>query len=430
MEPKFCIHCGLSAAYICSCPTQNCYFCRIHLELHELTTVSHRSKNYLQETQIPNPISKEKIIKAIHKLKTNTIANKNIIIGEIGSNILLQENDQSLVLDQLSTFIILCENIIDDIEKIQQIPIRPYYNPLEAALISQEIEYFINKFDSPALKFEQNKYFYIPSVFPHFLYNYAHCTTGMPSSSELKIHPINKIIVNEDFDWSSRFLQLNSNKLLITGGLTYNDTNCFVLNIATEQLTQIKKMNIDRKWHGMAWIDGNPAVIGGFNGFSEIRSVEVLKDSQWVNASDINIARDNLKAISFRNTVYIFGGAGNGFDEEFPVRLDSIEKYENSKWTVLNIKLNQGLSSSCLVCVGFHILVFGGYNSEKMPSNTVFSFNLMGLEICELEKMENFLAFYSDCFFTVNELNAFGHQNEDNMFLFDLKEYIQRFGIK
>ena len=200
MEPKFCIHCGLSAAYICSCPTQNCYFCRIHLELHELTTVSHRSKNYLQETQIPNPISKEKIIKAIHKLKTNTIANKNIIIGEIGSNILLQENDQSLVLDQLSTFIILCENIIDDIEKIQQIPIRPYYNPLEAALISQEIEYFINKFDSPALKFEQNKYFYIPSVFPHFLYNYAHCTTGMPSSSELKIHPINKIIVNEDFD--------------------------------------------------------------------------------------------------------------------------------------------------------------------------------------------------------------------------------------
>ena len=78
-------------------------------------------------------------------------------------------------------FVETCEKVIKNIISIKEITQKQIYSSLENALISNEIKILLPKFSSPNIILKQGKqseqmFGYVPSLFPHFLYNYSDFT--------------------------------------------------------------------------------------------------------------------------------------------------------------------------------------------------------------------------------------------------------------
>ena len=410
-----CRYCPSLAVYVCSCTSPGTYFCKRHLDLHESEAGDHNFQLFKKSGNIPNLVSKEKILKKLIWMKTEALASKKLIIEETNVSIARIVKESSSLIEKLSSFIKLCDDYTIEINEIKHIPIKEFYYPLENALISQDIESFLDQFAPPTINYneETKKYFYVPSCFPHYLYNYSYFSVNFCSENTTQLHPSNKIFINEKFNWSSRLLTIGTDKILITGGTKIggiNITDCFILNLRTNEIQTIAKMNYLRSWHAMTWIKDSPAVIGGINGVN-LKSVEIFKNNEWIQIEDINIPRNRFTGIKLKNKVFIIGGSFN-FDDKSYEKLDSIEKYENNHWDLLQIKLLIPLSGVALLCVENNILIIGGKDKDNCIRKNAYIFDTKRLNLNEINNINKHLLFVCNSFYIHGyEADTFGHNN-------------------
>ena len=131
-------------------------------------------------SEYPNLESKRVLINKINQIKLEAESSKNSIV--LRCRTLISEiNEKSyIVIEKLENFINLCSKIIADIHSFQSIPSNQIYNPLTSALLSGNISNLIQKMHPPKISFfDSSEWFsYIPSTFPHYLYNFSDFTAG------------------------------------------------------------------------------------------------------------------------------------------------------------------------------------------------------------------------------------------------------------
>ena len=131
-------------------------------------------------SEYPNLESKRVLINKINQIKLEAESSKNSIV--LRCRTLISEiNEKSyIVIEKLENFINLCSKIIADIHYFQSIPSNQIYNPLTSALLSGNISNLIQKMHPPKISFfDSSEWFsYIPSTFPHYLYNFSDFTAG------------------------------------------------------------------------------------------------------------------------------------------------------------------------------------------------------------------------------------------------------------
>ena len=132
----------------------------------------------------------------------------------------------------------------------------------------------------------------------------------------------------------------------------------------------------------MAWIEGSPAVIGGQSMNKDISSVEVLKAGEWIEVSPINIPRDSHVSVTIPQGVWTMGGLLN------KKRLNSIEKYENKAWSVINLVLPMPWSDIGVCSLENNLLLFGGKTPNNIITDMVIYINTETLSITRLTPLE------------------------------------------
>lgn len=189
-----------------------------------------------------------------------------------------------------------------------------------------------------------------------------------------------------DFNQACRCLYLGNSTILITGGI-YNPTLACRVSIDTQKITLLPPLKIPRKWTAMAFIENKPAVIGGApsNSLEGMTSVELFEE-EWTEGAPINIPRNSHSAARNEEITYIFGGY------HINTSHDTVEKYMNGEWIVLNAKLPFcGSSIGVWHSKGKGFLILGGYDAQFQPSEKVYLWNEDKVEVLpELEKKVGF----------------------------------------
>ena len=273
MASKLCLYCGQSGYHECACTYPYTIICRDHLEGHLSLQGDHNLKKPETPSSRPNNKARTELINKISQIKAEALNNKKFLIDSTDQLIkkLLQKNQK--IVEQLNGFVEACEKVILEILSINTIVYKQFYNPLENALISNNIEKLLSSFYAPEVKFKETELFeYVPSLFPHFLYNYSEFTFGFPNRNAIKFYPSGKEIKSKMLFSKSRALSLHNNSILITGP----DDESFILNMNNESISELPLLNQPRKLHAMAWIDDEPAVIGGESNDVFLSSVETL----------------------------------------------------------------------------------------------------------------------------------------------------------
>ena len=361
-------------------------------------------------SEYPNLESKRVLINKINQIKLEAESSKNSIV--LRCRTLISEiNEKSYnVIEKLENFINLCSKIIADIHYFQSIPSNQIYNPLTSALLSGNISNLIQKMHPPKISFfDSSEWFsYIPSTFPHYLYNFSDFTAGFIWNNKLIISPLSIEITNAEYDWSSKILLLDNNKILITGGGNPLTNECFELNFKSQVLRKISPLKSSRYWHTNSWINNMPAVIGGFNKTCAMKSVEIYNGHNWTEINSLNQPRYFATAVACFKATWIVGG-------ENVNKLDSIEKFENNSWTLINVKLFNPARTIGVICLENNILMFGGKLDNKQKIFNNYFFDTEKMTIIELlNNGESFFTFgENQCFISENLIFMYG-DNFDN----------------
>ena len=169
---------------------------------------------------------------------------KDDLINTINKNIKIIIDQANIIIDHLETFLDICDKVIKEVTEIKIIKYKNFYTPIENALLSDDITQLLSKFSPPEIILEEVKkmFFYIPSLFPHFLYNYSDFTFAYSKENTLKFYPSEKEINDNRFHSSSRALSLHNNQILITGP---NKTT-LLLNIENETIFELFQLNEGR----------------------------------------------------------------------------------------------------------------------------------------------------------------------------------------
>ena len=394
MDGVKCKYCFEPARYFCTCTTPNIIFCKVHLEVHEnligdhkISTYKnligdHKISTYKNESLKVNLQTKKTLIRKIFQVKRETREKTEEILADFSEKIIKLQKNIDLTVEKLNNFMKTCDQVVQAICSIDAIPINKINSPLESILVSDDISELMFEITPPVITYSDGFYLYTPSTFPLSLYNYADLRIDFfRYPLTINIHPQHKDISNKRLDSSSRFLNIGKGRLLITGGKEINGfltTQCFVLNVITEEITEYPPLTIGRHWHSMAWIEGNPAVIGGASMKKSLKksisSVEVLKSGEWIEVSPINIPRDSHASVTISQGVWTMGGL---FDNEL---LDSIEKYENN------------------------LLLLGGRVANDIPSDKVIYINTETLSIARLTPLDSPVRFPHSSFFVESGL--------------------------
>ena len=289
-------------------------------------------------------------------------------------NIQAQAKD---VIDNLQSFIKDCEKKVIEIQSTMSISVNSHCNPLGKALISSSPQCFLDTLigSDIVIRDIEKLFMYIPSPLDHSINNFASFTAGFSASDSIYIYPSKKVIKNDCFTWASRILPVDFDILLITGGYTNKtvQNRCFTLNINTGCLSDAPAMKIPRERHALTWFNGFPCVIGGSDGNKSINNAEILVGVQWVNISPLNIPRNSFTAINHKGIIWCFGGKSQGTNSISI--LDTIEKFENNCWKVLNLKLNQPCDSLGALSLENQILLYGGGDADDAELTDVYTIN-------------------------------------------------------
>ena len=145
--------------------------------------------------------------------------------------------------------------------------------------------------------------------------------------------------------------------------------SAYIVEVDTGNIIELFPMNTSRKWHSMTWINGFPAVIGGNDGEKSIESVEIYKNDRWEQNSPINIARDTCTSICSQSEVWIIGGINKS-------TLDSLERYKEGVWKVVDIRLPMPLAYVGLCFLEDYLLLFGGKTRGSKAVDSVYCFDI------------------------------------------------------
>ena len=173
---------------------------------------------------------------------------------------------------------------------------------------------------------------------------------------------------------------------MLTGGCDLPTNSTFLLDLINKSIENCPNLLNGRKSHSMTWIDNSVAVIGGSDRTNKLNSVEIFKNKEWVKGSSINIPRVYHTSITCGKTSWVIGGFAKN-------ELDSIEKYENNEWKLLELKLPTPSFGIGTVCIENYLLLLGG-TMNNAPIDNVFYINTNKLEIKEVNKLE-----YPACFY-------------------------------
>ena len=246
-------------------------------------------------------------------------------------------NDQIKASIKLSSqFNNLCDSIIYEIQSIKCIGIKQFYTPLESILLSSNIDLVLSMIKGPTIIFSEKKITYIPSDFPHYLYNYSDYAIAFSSEDTIHAYPSNKMMKNS----------------AVIGG-TNNDNS----------------------------ID------------TEMNTVEILKSNKWTQGPSINIPRDSHTSVNHHNSVWVIGGIN------WNTRLDSIERFSGFEWKLIDLKLNIPCTGIGILCTQNCLLIIGGRSSPDNNINSIFWINLTDFNIKELTKINQSIYCASNHFF-------------------------------
>ena len=245
MESKVCYWCKQSAAYGCPCTTPYTLICKTHLDMHLSLPGNHLIKILKNSGLELNIKSKADLLNKIFQIKAETLNQKKILLDFVDKSINNIISQGKKILEDLDGFVETCEKVTKEILYKNSISLKQFYNPIENALISNDIEGLLSKFHAPSVKYKKIERLldYVPSLFPHFLYNYSEFTFGYSYINTINFYPIEKKLNNKKFDMSMRGLSLNNNSVLITGP----ESKTFLLNIENETMSELFDLNQPRK---------------------------------------------------------------------------------------------------------------------------------------------------------------------------------------
>ena len=331
-----CAYCSNPAIYSCTCANPKVNYCNSHQEYHESLPGIHIL--YLRKIKhlIPLQKSKKDLIERIIQIKNKTQIQIQDLLQKTSKLILGIKDRVKKIISLSNQFQVHCNSIMSEILSIYEINLKKFYTPLEKIISSTDNHFILSLIQAPIIAFSENiqEITYIPSNFPHFLYNYSDYAISFVSKNEIAAYPSNKIIKDPTYlNWTSRFLNVGNKKLLITGG-DQNMGNCFLLDLKREVFMNYPSLIYPRYWHSMSWIDNSPAVIGGEDDDKYLNSVEIFKDSKWIQGLSINISRSSHTSITHHKATWVIGGSSSKTE-----KLDSIEKYEKNEWKILELKL-------------------------------------------------------------------------------------------
>jgi len=163
--------------------------------------------------------------------------------------------------------------------------------------------------------------------------------------------------------------------IYITGGksATGNFLNtCYKFSLDLDHWERTRKMNSSRTKHGMAYLNGQIFVVGGYDGNSILNSIERHdpRSGSWDVLAPMSKALMYSSVVTSGNHLYVIGG--RGVDKP----LNFVQSYDtrNGKWEAL-ASMNVERQGASAVCTGNEIYVVGGFNGSYL--NSVEKFNVV-----------------------------------------------------
>jgi hypothetical protein len=187
-------------------------------------------------------------------------------------------------------------------------------------------------------------------------------------------------------------LQVSKTQILMTGG-TGKYKQVLMLDTVKHKTVPMCPLAEGRELHAMTWIDGYPAVIGGYDEHHAVLdSVEVLQNTPeghaWVKKADLKHRRYGHSACSLADRAWVIGGAVSNTE---PVLL--VEEYHNEQWTVLQVTLPVGLVGLGLLPLQNEIYIFGGFTIHKKNVDSVYCLNTQEYKVIEKPALKEPVSF-------------------------------------
>ena len=377
------------AKFFCTCEQPNVYFCKGHLGVHLEEFGDHA---FLECSDKLKLTTKFALSAKVSKVKEEAMSMRISMQLNCKNLQMAIEDYRAKVTVKLNAFINICDQVLQEVESIISIPCRLIYSPLQFILCSKNANSIIDTISAPSFKelpSAMNLFSYTTSTFPHMLYNFSDTSLGYVHTSvnsNIGLYPENKTITCQKIiAKSSRFINIGNKRFLFTGGKDPRGqaTNeCFVLDTDTQQIRAIPAINNPRSSHTMAWIEGNPAIIGGREDSKVLQTVEIFRDNSWLVVDPITVARRSLTSVCSNNGVWILGGHDHNNK-----LLDTIESNQSGDWRILSLKLPMPSCSIGLCYLENNLLLIGGKTAGKTISDGMYFIDTDRLKIMKLNRL-------------------------------------------
>ncbi|OMJ89416.1 hypothetical protein SteCoe_8414 [Stentor coeruleus] len=385
-----CSSCRHPAQYSCNCTSKKSYMCSKHLGNHCKLNGKHEINQIGSKKKLFNSEMKVKLLNKIRSLKTQAKLDISKAISHVNDLFTKISGELKRANNYIKGFIKSCDDAIDYIKNLNdEIEEKEFYCPLESLLIMQRPE-ILDQIYGPKINLYaiNNKTIECAiSNFPHCIFQYTFNSIVFSSQNELACNNgITETKMHTDFNWVGRLLSVGKALAIYTGGDPASNS-AYIINLELKSINSLSSMQQKRKWHAMTWIDGFPAVLGGYDGEEFLNVVEVYKNGNWERYPSLTSIKSSLSAISYYSKVYAIGGRFN----VSPIKcLNSIEKYENGKWELLFVKISSNLTGPGLFASGIYIIIFGGYNenNKNVKDCDIFNDKLMKVWKADFELNE------------------------------------------
>ena len=190
-------------------------------------------------------------------------------------------------------------------------------------------------------------------------------------------------------------------KVYIFGGVNVSEvTSSKIDKIVGDRLEQKSNMQIKRAGHGVAVLNGNIHITGGFDAGKIFKSCEMYSPSndKSVLIKPMNFKRSMHGCCAHKGKVYVCGGK-DGFASDCCERLETNE----GKWRFIASMNVERISFAAVSC-GEHIWVFGGcdFKNKSLDSSEFYDENKamwkMSTPMTQGRSMHSAVAFRSNIY--------------------------------
>ena len=323
-----------------------------------------------------NQDTKKALINKVIYIRNEADNQKSKVVRHLSDSIRKINQQAKEALQKIETFINLCEDIIREITQVNSVLKAEFYGPLETILLSPKVDLILGNMIAPLIEtcWPDNLFTYIPSTFPHELYNNNSNSIGFTENNKIILYPLKKEVQNNQFAKTACFMGLGEDKILVTGGQFNNAVSgqASIFDVKTSQkVKNLPNLKHPRQLHGMGWVYGNLIVIGGKDNENPMSSVEVLKNNNWEEFPPLKCERHSFSTITLNKSLWVIGGVERNV-------LDTIERFvlgQDNYWESIKIESNLHISKPWLVGTGNSILIIGGKTSDGERRGKIFQYD-------------------------------------------------------